>query len=48
MDFIIKLLGIAFIWGAVNIDRKEPIEPFTKNWFYIIILLVIGIIILKI
>jgi hypothetical protein len=45
MDWLIEMIGYLLLWFATDVGRNEEskIEFLSKNWFIILLLLVLGI-----
>jgi len=41
-DFITHIIGYLLLWIAIDIGREGKLKLFTKNWWIIFILLLIG------
>lgn len=47
MEELVNIFGYVILWTAINVGREKSVELFTKNWFIIIILILISIFLIE-
>ena len=48
LEFIIHAIGFTIFYAAVNYNREPTIKSYSKEWFVILVMFIIGGVLLRI